>query len=99
MLGDRAVALPPLNRTLARAALERTRVARLLAGYRDHPPAQVDAVCDVMIAVAQMLADLPELAELDISGDDRLDELPASIRAPRDALSAKGRPACSRNAL
>ena len=67
VLDDHVVALPPLNRSLARAAIERTRVARLLAGYRDHPPAHVDAVCDVMIAVAQMLADLPELAELDIN--------------------------------
>ncbi|MBV8502335.1 MAG: bifunctional acetate--CoA ligase family protein/GNAT family N-acetyltransferase [Paucibacter sp.] len=67
VLGDRAVALPPLNRALARELIQRTRVSRLLAGYRDRPPAQVDAVCDVLIAVAQMLADLPELAELDIN--------------------------------
>lgn len=67
VLDDHVVALPPLNRSLARAAIERTRVARLLAGYRDRKPARVDAVCDVMIAVAQMLADLPELAELDIN--------------------------------
>ena len=38
-----------------------------LAGYRDHPPARLDAVCDVLIAVSQLLADLPELAELDIN--------------------------------
>jgi acetyltransferase len=67
VLGDRAVALPPLNRALARELIERTRVARLLAGYRDRPPAQLDALCDVLIAVARMLADLPELAELDIN--------------------------------
>jgi acetyltransferase len=67
VLGDRAVALPPLNRTLARDLISRTRVARLLAGYRDRPPARIDALCDALIAVAQMLADLPELAELDIN--------------------------------
>ena len=67
VLGDRAVALPPLNRALARELIDRTRVARLLAGYRDCPPAQLDALCDVLIAVARMLADLPELAELDIN--------------------------------
>ena len=42
-------------------------VTGLLAGYRDHPPARIDAVCDVLVAVSQMLADLPELAELDIN--------------------------------
>jgi acetyltransferase len=64
---DRAIALPPLNRSLARELVSRTRIAKLLAGYRDHPPARMDAVCDVLIAVAQMLAELPELVELDIN--------------------------------
>ncbi|MDB5859528.1 MAG: hypothetical protein JWQ76_3217 [Ramlibacter sp.] len=67
VLADRAIALPPLNRVLARELISRTRVARLLAGYRDHPPADMDAICDVLIALSQMLADLPELAELDIN--------------------------------
>ncbi|HET7865857.1 MAG TPA: acetate--CoA ligase family protein, partial [Burkholderiaceae bacterium] len=67
VLADRALALPPLNRVLARELVSRTRVARLLAGYRDRPAADLDAVCDVLISVAQMLADLPQLAELDIN--------------------------------
>ncbi len=67
VLADRALALPPLNRVLARELVSRTRVARLLAGYRDRPAAHLDAVCDVLVAVAQMLADLPQLAELDIN--------------------------------
>jgi acetyltransferase len=67
VLADRAVALPPLNRVLAREAIARTRVAKLLAGYRDHPPARLDAIADVLIAVSQMLADLPALCELDIN--------------------------------
>lgn len=67
VLADRAVALPPLNRALARDLIDRTRVARLLAGFRGRPPADSDALCDALIAVAQMLADIPELAELDIN--------------------------------
>ncbi|WP_457322747.1 bifunctional acetate--CoA ligase family protein/GNAT family N-acetyltransferase [Roseateles sp. P5_E11] len=67
VLGDRAVALPPLNRALARELIDRTRVARLLAGYRGRPPAHIDALCDALTAVGQMLADLPEMAELDIN--------------------------------
>ena len=67
VIADRAVALPPLNRVLAADLVSRTRVARLLAGYRDHPPAQLDAVYDVLIALSQMLIDLPELVELDIN--------------------------------
>ena len=67
VLADRVIGLPPLNRVLAREMVSRTRVARLLAGYRDHPPVDFDAVCDVLIALSQMLADLPELVELDIN--------------------------------
>ena len=67
VLADRVIGLPPLNRVLAREMVSRTRVARLLAGYRDHPPVDLDAVCNVLIALSQMLADLPELAELDIN--------------------------------
>ena len=67
VLADSAIALPPLNRVLARELVSRTRVAKLLAGYREHPPAKLDAICDVLIALSQMLADLPELAELDIN--------------------------------
>jgi acetyltransferase len=66
VIADRAIALPPLNRRWPRAGLAHAR-RRLLAGYRDHPPAQLDAICDVLIALSQMLADLPELAELDIN--------------------------------
>jgi acetyltransferase len=67
VLADRALALPPLNRALARDLVSRTRVAKLLHGYRDHPPAQLEALYGVLIAVSQMLVDLPELLELDIN--------------------------------
>jgi len=64
---DRTVGLPPLNRVLARDMIGRTRVARLLAGFRDHPPADLDVLADVLVRIGQMAADLPELCELDIN--------------------------------
>lgn len=67
VIGDTAIALPPLNRALAHELVSRTRVARLLGGFRDHPPARLDALYDVLVAVSQMLVDLPQLAELDIN--------------------------------
>ncbi len=67
VLADRTLGLPPLNRVLARDMIARTRVSRLLAGYRDHPPAHLDAIADTLVTLSQMLADLPELAELDIN--------------------------------
>lgn len=65
--GDQSVGLPPLNRVLARDMVLRTRVARLLAGFRDTLPADLDALADVLVRVGQMAADLPELCELDIN--------------------------------
>jgi acetyltransferase len=67
VVADRAVALPPLNQPLAKELISRTRVARLLAGYRDRPAADLAALYRVLVQVSQMVIDLPELVELDIN--------------------------------
>ena len=64
---DRNVALPPLNMVLAQDLVSRTRVSKLLAGYSNRPPADLDAVCRTLVQVAQMAIDLPEMLELDIN--------------------------------
>jgi acetyltransferase len=64
---DSAVGLPPLNPLLAHAQMERTRVWRLLQGYRGRPPAAIDAIAKVLIRVGQLAADHPEIRELDIN--------------------------------
>ncbi|MFZ5548684.1 MAG: GNAT family N-acetyltransferase [Pseudomonadota bacterium] len=67
VLADSAVALPPINEMLARELIARTRVARLLAGWRGRPPARIGAVAQVLVRLSQLLADLPEVAELDVN--------------------------------
>ena len=67
VIADRAVSLPPLNMPLARDLVSRTRVAKLLAGYRDRPAADLDAIYRTMLKVAQLIADIPEVCELDIN--------------------------------
>ena len=67
VIGDRAVALPPLNMSLARELIERTRIFRLLRGYRDRPAVAFDALCLVLLQVSQLLVDIPEIVELDIN--------------------------------
>jgi len=67
VLADRAVALPPLNAPLARALIERTRVARLMHGFRDVPPVDIEAVIGVLTAVSALLAAEPRIVELDIN--------------------------------
>jgi acetyltransferase len=67
VIKDRAVALPPMNMKLAGELISRTRISRLLAGYRDRPPAHLDAIKLTLIQISQLIVDLPEIAELDIN--------------------------------
>jgi acetyltransferase len=67
VINDRALALPPLDLPLARDLIERTRVSRLLRAYRDVPAAKPDAVAMVLVKLAQMAADIPEIREVDIN--------------------------------
>ncbi|MCA1856342.1 bifunctional acetate--CoA ligase family protein/GNAT family N-acetyltransferase [Massilia oculi] len=64
---DHAVGLPPLNLVLARDLVDRTRVARLLAGYRNRPAVNMDAVLASLVQVSRMVSDIPELVELDLN--------------------------------
>lgn len=67
VLADRAVGLPPLDAGLARELIGRTRVSRLLAGFRDRPAADFDALTRLLVALGRLAMDLPEVAELDLN--------------------------------
>ncbi|HSV34859.1 MAG TPA: bifunctional acetate--CoA ligase family protein/GNAT family N-acetyltransferase [Ramlibacter sp.] len=62
-----AVALPPLNATLARDLVARAGLLPLLAPWRSRPAAHEAALLDTLLRVSQMTADLAALAELDIN--------------------------------
>ena len=64
---DTAVALPPLNAALARELMARTRVHRLLAGYRDVPAADPGALAALLCGVSRMVCTLPWLKEMDLN--------------------------------
>jgi acetyltransferase len=64
---DTAIALPPLNAVLARELMERTRVWRLLAGYRNVPPVDLDALADILCEVSRMVASAAWIAEMDLN--------------------------------
>ncbi len=67
VIADRAVGLPPLNTVLARELISRTRISKLLGGYRGRPPADIGAISRTLIQLAQLIADIPEIVELDIN--------------------------------
>lgn len=67
VVADRAIALPPLDHAQARGLIGQTRIAKLLAGYRNTPPADLDALADVLCALSQLTIDLPDICEFDIN--------------------------------
>ena len=67
VIHDRAVGLPPLNQLLARRLIEETRVFKLLQGYRNRQPADIDALVTMLLQLSQLVVDIPEIAELDIN--------------------------------
>jgi acetyltransferase len=62
-----AVALPPLNTSLARDLVARSGVGPLLAAWRSRPAADEPALLDTLLKVSQMACDLAAIAELDIN--------------------------------
>jgi acetate---CoA ligase (ADP-forming) len=66
---QRAVAfeLAPLCAQQARDLLDRTPAGRLLAGFRGAPPADREAVVDVILRLARLACDWPEIQEVEIN--------------------------------
>jgi len=67
IVGDTSLELPPLNALLSRRLMARTRVWQLLQGYRGKPPADIEAIVEVLIRLGQLASDQPEIRELDIN--------------------------------
>jgi acetyltransferase len=66
-IDDKALALPPLDLALARGLIARTRVSRILEAYRNVPAADETAIALVLVKLAQLAADFPEIREVDLN--------------------------------
>jgi acetyltransferase len=64
---DTALALPPLNAPLARELMSRTRVYRLLQGYRDVPPVDFDALARVLCGVSRIACAAAWVKEMELN--------------------------------
>ena len=64
---DRALALPPLNASLAKKMLESLKSWPLLQGYRGKPGANIDRLIEIIMRFSYLVADYPEISELDIN--------------------------------
>jgi acetyltransferase len=60
---DVAFCAPPVSRDKARDMLKRTRVGRLIEGYRGSEPRDVGAIIDALVGLGRLAVDSPDVIE------------------------------------
>ena len=80
---DRALALPPLNTTLAQRLIEQTRIFQALKGVRGRPPIDLDELKHVLVRFSKLIVEQPWIKEIDINpllaSPDRIIALDARV--------------------
>ncbi|MFO1475381.1 MAG: bifunctional acetate--CoA ligase family protein/GNAT family N-acetyltransferase [Verrucomicrobiota bacterium] len=64
---DKALALPPLNTTLARRMMETTKIYTALKGVRGRKSVDLPALERLMVGFSQLVAEQPWIKEIDIN--------------------------------
>ena len=64
---DRALALPPLNTTLARRMIEQTRIVKALKGVRGMPGVNMGSLETLLVRFSNLVVDNPRIKEIDIN--------------------------------
>jgi len=64
---DRALALPPLNTTLALRLMELTRIYGALEGVRGRKAVDMEVLKGALVAFSELVVELPRIAEIDIN--------------------------------
>jgi acetyltransferase len=80
---DRALALPPLNSTLALRMMEQTNIFRALKGVRGRKPVDLAALENLLVRFSELVVEQPWIKEIDINpllaSADRLLALDARV--------------------
>lgn len=67
ILGDVQFRITPLTERDATEMVRGIKGYRLLSGYRGHPPADIEAIEDVLLRVSRLVEEIPEISELDLN--------------------------------
>jgi acetyltransferase len=67
VIRDRAAALPPLNRYLARDLIRRTRASQALQPLRGAPAADETAVEEMLLRVSELVCEMPDIGSIDLN--------------------------------
>jgi acetyltransferase len=67
-IDDIGMAIPPLNSTLALRLMEKTRIFDVLSrGFNNIPAAKIDNIVKVIVNFSELIADFPEIIEIEIN--------------------------------
>jgi acetyltransferase len=64
---DRSLALPPLNTTLARRMMEKTKIYKALKGVRGRKPVDLKALEKLLVRFSNLVIEQPMIKEIDIN--------------------------------
>jgi len=67
LIGQAQFRLAPLTDLDAQELVRAGKAGRLVAGFRGNPPASEDALVDLLLRLARLAEEVPELAELDLN--------------------------------
>ena len=67
ILEETSVRVAPISRRIADEMIFNLRGAQILRGARGHLPLDVEALIESLLRLSQLLADYPEISELDIN--------------------------------
>jgi acetate---CoA ligase (ADP-forming) len=67
LIGEVGFRIAPFSELDARELVLDGKAGRLVTGFRGAPPADVDALVDLLLRLAQLVEDIPEVAELDLN--------------------------------
>jgi acetyltransferase len=67
VMKDYCLGLPPLNSTLARRIMEKTRIYRALQGVRGRAPVDIAQLETVLVRFSLLVAEQPSIKEIDVN--------------------------------
>jgi acetyltransferase len=67
VFNDVSIALPPLNRLLARSVIEETQISKVFSGYKNIKKLDLALLEEILIRLSRLITDFPEIKSLDIN--------------------------------
>lgn len=67
VINDKAIGFPPMDKDMALDLIDRTRIAKLLKGYRHIKSVNLDWIANALIGISNLLATCPEVVSIDLN--------------------------------